>query len=123
RVETSHVSATTQKPDPSARGIAALFDSSSPLRTPIIQRSYAWTADNVKEFWSDLTEARAAGRYHFLGLIVIDQGGRIHDGQQRLATTFLLIQALKSQLEQRASSLIPQAVKDANVDGLRAALT
>jgi len=111
------------KPKPSAKGIARLFKPSSPLRTPIIQRSYAWTADNVQDYWKDLSEARAAGRYHFLGLIVIDQDGRIHDGQQRLATTFLFLKAVRAQLEQRAPGLAPEIASDVNVDGLRAALT
>jgi hypothetical protein len=111
------------KPIPTAKGIATLFDGSSPLRTPIIQRSYAWTPENVKDYWKDLSEARAAGRYHFLGLIVIDNDGRIHDGQQRLATTFLFIQALKAQLEQCVATLSARQAEDANVDGLRAGLT
>jgi Protein of unknown function DUF262/Protein of unknown function (DUF1524) len=112
-----------QKPIPTAKGIAQLFEASSPLTTPIIQRTYAWTEANVKEYWRDLAEAQDEDRYHFLGLIVVDQDGYIHDGQQRLATTFLLLQALKAQLDRCAASLSSQAAVDANVDGLAAALT
>jgi hypothetical protein len=111
------------KPHPEAKGIGQLFDSSSPLRTPIIQRSYAWKQDQVNEFWDDLSDARDAGRYHFLGLIVVDQAGRIHDGQQRLATTFVLLQVLKAALEASRSGLTQQETLDSNVDGLFVALS
>jgi|GEM_PF-4572411 len=117
------ISDTVQKPEPTARGIGELFESASPLRTPLIQRSYAWTESNVDDYWRDLAQARLEQRYHFLGLIVIDQKGRIHDGQQRLATTFLLIQTLKAQLDRYSASLEAEAAREANVEGLSAALT
>lgn len=112
-----------QKPVPTAQGIAELFEPSSPLRVPIIQRSYAWKEGEVREFWSDLSEARAATRYHFLGLIVIDQDGRIHDGQQRLATTFLLLQAMKARVETVRAGLTPESAEELNPDALFVALS
>jgi Protein of unknown function DUF262/Protein of unknown function (DUF1524) len=111
------------RPVPTAKGIAELFQPASPLRTPVIQRSYAWIDANVRDYLQDLTEARAVDRYHFLGLIVLDQNGRIHDGQQRLATTFLFIQALKAQLDRCASSLTLEETEQVNCEALSAALT
>ena len=65
-----------QKPVPTAKGIADLFDTTSPLKTPVIQRPYAWKTIHVREYLQDLSAAKDAGRYHFLGLIVVDDEGR-----------------------------------------------
>jgi len=115
--------ATLQKPHPTAKGIAELFDTSSPLTTPLIQRSYAWREKEVADYWRDLSDARTRGRYHFLGLIVVDQSRRIHDGQQRLATTYLFIQEIKSQLERCSPGLTEEEADDIGPDRLAAALT
>lgn len=70
------------------------------LRVPPYQRSYAWGDEQVAAFWSDLRAAMTDARTdYFLGTIVLakDDQSRITviDGQQRLATTSLLIAAIR----------------------------
>lgn len=99
--------------DYSALGIAELIKSRS-LAVPLYQRSYSWvteakrssgssTADvkfQVVEFWSDLISSFSNQNSYFLGTIVLAQGPRqrlmIIDGQQRLATTSLLLAAIRN---------------------------
>ena len=74
------------------------------LCVPIYQRSYAWKAtEQVEDFWLDLERAYEGIGEYFLGTVVLASdgpGGRktVIDGQQRLATTSLLITAIKSKL-------------------------
>jgi hypothetical protein len=72
------------------------------LTIPRNQRSYDWTAEEVRELFTDLADAMASadGRKHyFLGSIVSTQGAasslEIVDGQQRLATTAILLAAIR----------------------------
>jgi len=109
---------TTNPPKPVPKGIAKLYRADSPLRTPIIQRSFAWGPRQVSDYWNDLAAALTANRYHFLGLIVIDEQGRIHDGQQRLATTYVFLQCLEEQLDRYKTRLGEQEAIDANVGTL-----
>jgi uncharacterized protein with ParB-like and HNH nuclease domain/predicted transport protein len=73
---------------------------------PIYQRTYSWTEDECRQLWSDILRAGSndAIGVHFIGSIVyIEQGLNqvVHqapllviDGQQRLTTLSLLIEAL-----------------------------
>lgn len=76
------------------------------------QRSYAWEKENVKELFQDLQEAIAKNEpEYFLGSIVVTRSeGHVVDGQQRLATTAILLAAmrdflLESKDESRASDI------------------
>lgn len=98
-----------------ASGIAALLRTRS-LAVPFYQRSYSWTATEaaanspeaeidklqVVEFWDDLSKSFAARASYFMGTVVLarEEGrddGRllVIDGQQRLATTSLLMAAIR----------------------------
>ena len=74
------------------------------LTVPRFQREYAWDETNVSEFLDDLTRARADSLEYFLGTVVLADGGDlaprkiIVDGQQRLATTALLLLAIRERL-------------------------
>lgn len=74
------------------------------LVVPAHQRPYSWLEEQVSAFWSDLLEAVNTGRpEYFLGTIVLtpDQStakSSIIDGQQRLATTTLLLAAFRNAL-------------------------
>ena len=66
------------------------------LAVPVYQRSFAWTKEQVAEFWTDLRDALASNPpEYFLGTIVLTRAGSnkatVIDGQQRLATTAILI--------------------------------
>ena len=77
----------------------ALFTSN--LAVPINQRSYKWEKEHVKELLEDLAGAIATHEpEYFLGSIVLTKGGdsgrpQVVDGQQRLATTMILLAAIR----------------------------
>jgi hypothetical protein len=88
-------------------GIAELIKNKE-LGVPEYQRSYSWTTDKddqqVVAFWHDLEESYALPHNeYFLGTVVLTSEGdserrTIIDGQQRLATTSLLLAAIKDEL-------------------------
>ncbi len=77
------------------------------LAVPVYQRSYAWSADEVAEFWSDLRDALSDETpEYFLGTIVLTRGdssdrATIVDGQQRLATAAILLAAIRDEYWER----------------------
>ncbi|MDQ3625304.1 MAG: DUF262 domain-containing protein, partial [Verrucomicrobiota bacterium] len=69
------------------------------LRVPLHQRQYAWTEKEVREFFTDIGGAIQKAAY-FLGTIVLTGGSEsavkdVSDGQQRLATTVILLSAIR----------------------------
>lgn len=71
------------------------------LAVPIYQRSYSWEDDQIQDYCNDLRSAFASdqGEY-FLGTVVLSQEGSegrdtIIDGQQRMATTSMLIASIR----------------------------
>jgi hypothetical protein len=75
------------------------------LLVPPNQREYAWEDREVKQLLQDFAREVLTGKPYFLGTIVtIAQGdGRLEvvDGQQRLATTVLLLAAIRDYLRGR----------------------
>lgn len=74
------------------------------LMVPPNQRSYAWESSHVQTLFEDLSGAiSAGGQPYFLGTLVLTQGEgdrlEVADGQQRLATTSILIAAIRDYLE------------------------
>ncbi len=71
------------------------------IAVPAYQRSYAWTEKNISQFFKDLATAIIEGdSEYFLGSIVLigaDPTDRpsVVDGQQRLATTTILLAAIR----------------------------
>ncbi len=70
------------------------------LYVPIHQRSYAWENEHVTDLYQDLARAIDEGdREYFLGAIVVVQSPanklEVNDGQQRLATSTILIAAIR----------------------------
>ena len=69
------------------------------LQVPINQRSYSWKPEHVKELYADLATAIADGRdEYFLGAIVVVRARDatlVFDGQQRLASSLILIAAIR----------------------------
>jgi uncharacterized protein with ParB-like and HNH nuclease domain len=95
-----------KKIDFELRGVANKIEEKL-LAVPIYQRSYAWSEEQIKEYWSDLRGAFSddAPEY-FIGTIVITKQGlpprdTIIDGQQRLATTSILIAAIRDEYKMR----------------------
>lgn len=80
------------------------------LAVPIYQRSYSWEGNEVADFWADLagTLPRASNEY-FLGTVVLSKEGRdgretIIDGQQRVATTAILLSAIRDEFKDRGDA-------------------
>jgi hypothetical protein len=72
----------------------------APLSVPPFQRNYSWTLEEVDEYWFDLRAALSADQNHyFMGTVVLSREefakSMVIDGQQRLATTSLLIAAIR----------------------------
>lgn len=80
------------------------------LEVPRFQRSYAWDQTNVEEFLSDLEAARGKDVDYFMGTVVFARPDaetdrrRIVDGQQRLATTAVLLIAIRDELQRLGRS-------------------
>ncbi len=88
------------------------------LKVPRFQRAYAWDPSNVEEFLDDLTRARSGGGDYFMGTLVLaeDTGSSgcqlIVDGQQRLATTALLLIAVRDRLHELAQDQAATSIDD-----------
>ena len=74
------------------------------LKIPVYQRNYDWNKNNVKRLLDDLHTVIKTKEHHFLGAVVYLESTNsdiglpeylIIDGQQRLTTITLMLQALK----------------------------
>jgi len=86
--------------------LLAFLEKSPQFVIPIYQRTYSWTEKQCRQFWDDILRAGTsdAVAVHFIGSIVyVEQGLSqithkapllVIDGQQRLTTVSLLIEAL-----------------------------
>jgi hypothetical protein len=95
---------------PEQKAIGELFQERTPQVVPRYQRSYAWEKEEISDFIKDirpLAEARKAGdvpeSHFFGGIVTVDTktpGKKkilrydVIDGQQRLATFYLLLSAV-----------------------------
>jgi hypothetical protein len=86
--------------------VGALLSTTSPrIEVPEWQRSYSWGISQVEAFWQDLIAFgdrypgdNITGQEYFLGSIVLVTGGPTNlllDGQQRLATSTILLSVLR----------------------------
>ena len=96
-------------------GLGALFKQFK-LRVPRNQRDYAWTRAEVTTLLTDFSEALQRGQSdYFLGTIVtIPRGAgelEVVDGQQRLATTAILLAEIRNHLKDR-DSMIARSIED-----------
>ena len=76
------------------------------LVVPLNQREYSWEERHVQELFQDLADAISSGKQaYFLGALVLTIGDEgtleIADGQQRLATTTILIAAIRDHFYHR----------------------
>ncbi|MGC1130193.1 MAG: DUF262 domain-containing HNH endonuclease family protein [Candidatus Acidiferrales bacterium] len=95
------------------KGIGAVL-AQNRLRVPLNQREYAWEDEHVQELFSDFAGSIDNDRpTYFLGTVVLTHGSdepEVSDGQQRLATTTILLTAIRDYLKSikdfaRASSI------------------
>ena len=90
--------------------LLAFLKKSPQFIIPIYQRTYTWTESQCQQLWDDILRAgrRAEIPAHFIGSVVYIEKGIYHvssespllviDGQQRLTTVSLIIEALARQL-------------------------
>lgn len=86
----------------STRTIEHFFTGKS-LEIPPYQRDYAWTTTNVDDLFDDILEAMEMGGSHYLGTFILSAGVtkesfKVVDGQQRLTTLTMLLDAMVSAL-------------------------
>lgn len=66
---------------------------------PVYQRPYVWTKKETENLFEDLRQAYEGTYPHFLGSIVVaresGKPAEVIDGQQRLTTTFILLQCVR----------------------------
>jgi Protein of unknown function DUF262/Protein of unknown function (DUF1524) len=86
------------------------------LRVAPNQREYAWTSTEVTRLLQDFAKAINDDGPYFLGTIVTIPRGEgtleVVDGQQRLATTALLLAAIRDYLKGKGEDLIVQSIDD-----------
>ncbi|HJS79922.1 MAG TPA: DUF262 domain-containing HNH endonuclease family protein [Vitreimonas sp.] len=87
--------------------LAGVLTRKGGLKVPRYQRPYTWTEREVRELIRDLWRAYQRGApFYFIGQIVLvkNQRGKfeVSDGQQRLATTTMLIAYTRDRLPGRA---------------------
>jgi uncharacterized protein with ParB-like and HNH nuclease domain len=77
-------------------------------KVPPHQRNFAWTLDEVRQLWDDITGAIDEDLpEYFLGTIVVQENSdkklrSIIDGQQRLATLAMVFSAIRSVYEEKS---------------------
>lgn len=111
-----------------AKGIAQLLAQEA-LEVPMFQRSYSWRSHEASEgddddgsgaqvidYWGDLQQGFRSGRPYFLGTVVLSGEGAspgrkaVIDGQQRLATTCILMAAIRDAYRKRNESQYASSV-------------
>jgi hypothetical protein len=96
-------------------GIAHLLRDQQ-MEVPPYQRSYSWGLEQVEAFWTDLRAALVAEQpVYFLGTVVLTAGESdrttVIDGQQRLATTSLLMTAVRDVFRARGDDVSANQVE------------
>jgi hypothetical protein len=82
------------------------------LKVDDYQRTYAWSRDEIYEFFSDLKACVSAEDYHFFGTLIfqVDPQGvaKVVDGQQRLTTVFIFMSALRDAILNLGLDTLPK---------------
>ncbi len=99
--------------------LAGVLTRKGGLKVPRYQRPYTWTEREVRELIQDLWRAYKRGAtFYFIGQIVLvkNQQGKleISDGQQRLATTTMLMAYTRDRLPGRAKQYQPLVMDGGN---------
>lgn len=85
------------------------------LKVDDYQRTYAWSRDEIYEFFSDLKSCVSAEDYHFFGTLIfqVDAQGvaKVVDGQQRLTTVFIFMSALRDAILNLGLDTLPKTVE------------
>lgn len=91
------------------------------LSVPSNQREYSWEREHVEQLFDDLADAMREGDDYFLGSIVtIPRQGRLEvvDGQQRLATTAILLSAMRDYLRTIDEEVLVESIENEFLTGI-----
>jgi hypothetical protein len=91
------------------------------LTVPLNQREYSWEKEHVEQMFDDLAEALRNGDEHFFGTIVtIPRQRRLEvvDGQQRLATTAILLAAMRDYLRRIDDEVLVESLNNEFLTGI-----
>lgn len=92
------------------------------LRVPSNQREYAWTEREVTDLLQDFALAISEAKPYFLGTIVTiprEEGTlEVVDGQQRLATTAILLSAIRDYARVRDDELLVTSIDTEFLSGI-----
>lgn len=92
------------------------------LRVPPNQREYSWTDREITQLLTDFAKAINEPGPYFLGTIVTiprDEGTlEVVDGQQRLATTTVLLAAIRNYLRAKREDIIVQSIDNEFLSGI-----
>src|SRR5580692_913164 len=85
------------------------------FEVPLYQREFSWDLEQVSDLFYDL-ESSTNNEGHFLGSLLLfskDDGKKeIIDGQQRLTTIFLILHAIKKEIEKTEYSKAKEKIND-----------
>ena len=87
------------------------------LIVPVNQREYSWEKKHILDLFHDFSRAIEANKpSYFLGTIVLTSGEdetfEVADGQQRLATTTILLAAIRDYLDRKGDDLLVRSLED-----------
>lgn len=92
------------------------------LRVPSNQREYAWTEREVTDLLQDFALAINEAKPYFLGTIVTIPRGEgtleVVDGQQRLATTAILLSAIRDYARERDDDFLVTSIDTEFLSGI-----
>jgi hypothetical protein len=92
------------------------------LAVPPNQREYSWTEEQVGQLFEDYARAITEDGAYFLGTIVTipgeDQVLEVVDGQQRLATTAILLAAFRDRLEALGEEILVESLNNEFLTGI-----
>ena len=83
------------------------FFSGKFFEIPKYQRSYAWEKQNIRELFEDINEALETNSNHYIGTVVLAKTENpkifnIVDGQQRITTLVMFINAIANELSDQS---------------------
>jgi Protein of unknown function DUF262/Protein of unknown function (DUF1524) len=85
------------------------------LAVPVNQREYAWEEKHVNDLLRDFSNAIGQNKSsYFLGTVVLTTGDEVPevaDGQQRLATTTILLAAIRDYLFERGEDVLVNSIE------------
>lgn len=93
------------------------------LLVPIYQRQYSWKKEQCHELWNDILEVGENNNayHHFLGSVAFQENPVrsspipkiiVIDGQQRIATVILLLEAFARKIELKNSVMHPEKIRN-----------